>query len=77
MSRKPWPLDYRITAMNDRRTSQQRLCSRENAERVATRMFEHSGRQMIVIRTGDPERPYIATDQPFWTGGTVDIVVTA
>ncbi len=39
------------------------LCSRENARRVAARMFEHKRRPVAVIRTGDPMKPFHVTDE--------------
>ena len=39
------------------------LCSRENAHRVAERLFEHKHRQGAVIRTGDPIKPFPVTDE--------------
>lgn len=37
------------------------LCSRENAHRVAERLFEHKHRPVAVIRTGDPIKPFHVT----------------
>ena len=34
------------------------LCSRENAQRVAGRLFEEKRKPVSVIRTGDPLKPY-------------------
>lgn len=39
------------------------LCSRENAHRVAERLFEHKHRPVAVIRTGDPIKPFHVTDE--------------
>ncbi len=39
------------------------LCSRENARRVASRLFEHKRRPVAVIRTGDPLKPFHVTDE--------------
>lgn len=35
-----------------------RLCSRENAHRVALRLFEERRQAVQVVRTRDPARPY-------------------
>lgn len=35
-----------------------RLCSRENALRVAERLFERDERRIAVVRTGDPLQPF-------------------
>lgn len=35
-----------------------RLCSQENAHRLASRMFEASRQAVRVVRTGDSIRPY-------------------
>ena len=34
------------------------LCSRENAQRVAGRMFDEKRKPVSVVRTGDPFKPY-------------------
>jgi hypothetical protein len=39
------------------------LCSRENAHRVANRLFEHKRRPVSVIRTGNPMKPFHVTDE--------------
>ena len=39
------------------------LCSRENAHRVAERLFEHKHRPVAVIRTGDLIKPFHVTDE--------------
>lgn len=35
-----------------------RLCSRENAHRLASRLFEERREIVRVVRTADPVRPY-------------------
>lgn len=39
------------------------LCSRENAHRVANRLFELKRRPVAVIRTGNPMKPFHVTDE--------------
>lgn len=39
------------------------LCSRENAHRVANRLFEHKRRPVAVIRTDNPMKPFHVTDE--------------
>ena len=39
------------------------LCSRENAHRVANRLFEHKRRPVGVIRTDNPMKPFHVTDE--------------
>ncbi len=39
------------------------LCSRENAHRVAGRLFDHKHRPVAVIRTGDPIKPFHVADE--------------
>lgn len=34
------------------------LCSRENASRVASRLFDQRPGRIAVVRTGDPLQPY-------------------
>lgn len=41
----------------------QELCSRENARRVASRLFDAKRRLVAVIRTGDPMKPFHVTDE--------------
>ncbi len=38
--------------------ARKRLCSRENAERVAYRIFEETGDDMRVVRRADSLQPY-------------------
>jgi hypothetical protein len=40
------------------------LCSRDNALRVATRMFDDLARPVSVIRTGNPLQPYRVSTAP-------------
>jgi hypothetical protein len=40
--------------------NRKRLCSRENAERVAYRIFEETGDDMRVVRRTDDLQPYKA-----------------
>ena len=35
-----------------------RLCSRENALRIAERLFERDDRHIAVVRTGNPIQPF-------------------
>lgn len=40
------------------------LCSRENAHRVASRLFDaHAGR-VSIVRTGDPLQPFCVSTSP-------------
>ncbi len=45
-------------ALADASTRRARLCSRENAHRLASRLFEERREAVRVVRTSDPERPY-------------------
>ena len=40
------------------------LCSRDNALRVATRLFDHEMQPVSVIRTGNPLQPYRISMSP-------------
>jgi hypothetical protein len=35
-----------------------RLCNRANAQRVATRLFEATRRNVAIVRTGNPLQPF-------------------
>lgn len=41
----------------------QELCSREHAQRIADRLFDHKRRPVAVIRTGNPLKPFHVTDE--------------
>lgn len=40
------------------------LCSRENAVRVATRLFDAQRKPVSIIRTGNPFQPYRISTAP-------------
>ncbi len=50
-----------INAISSKRSI---LCSRENALRVATRMFDDRRKPISVIRTGNPFQPYRVSIAP-------------
>lgn len=52
------------------------LCSRENAHRVANRLFEHKRRPVAVIRTGNPMKPFHVTDEQTY-GDHVEVELRA
>lgn len=59
--------------------SRMKLCSRQNAQRVADRLFDEAGENIAVGRTGCAVQPYQAVPvsrlEP--TSGTVLLEVTA
>ena len=40
------------------------LCSRENALRVAGRIFDHCPRKVSILRTADPLQPFCVSTDP-------------
>lgn len=40
------------------------LCSRENAQRVASRLFDAQPGRVSIIRTGDPLQPFHVSTAP-------------
>lgn len=42
----------------------QMLCSRENAVRVAGRIFDHSHERVSILRTADPLQPFRVSTDP-------------
>lgn len=40
------------------------LCSRENAQRVALRLFDAEARRVSIVRTGDPLQPFCVSTSP-------------
>lgn len=52
------------------------LCSRENAHRVANRLFEHKQRPVAVIRTDNPMKPFHVTDEATY-GDHVEVELRA
>lgn len=52
-----------------------RLCCRENAHRVASRLFETSRRAICVVRTRDPARPYRVLDAGEAVEGDVELEI--
>ena len=40
------------------------LCSRENAVRVAGRIFDHSHERVSILRTADPLQPFRVSTDP-------------
>src|SRR3546814_16302053 len=53
------------------------LCSRENALRVAGRIFDHSQTKLRILRTSDPLQPFRVSTDPASAGPTVlDIVAS-
>lgn len=52
------------------------LCSRANAHRVASRLFEHKGRPVAIIRTNHPLQPFHVTDEENH-GGNVEVELRA
>ena len=48
-------LDNHTPPLSPRRSE---LCSHENAQRVAGRMFDEKRKPVSVVRTGDPFKPY-------------------
>ena len=46
----------------------QLLCSRENALRVASRIFDHSQGKVSILRTTDPLQPFRISTDPASSG---------
>ncbi|MGE4306953.1 hypothetical protein [Sphingopyxis granuli] len=44
------------------------LCSRENALRVAGRIFDHSQTKVSILRTSDPLQPFRVSTDPASAG---------
>jgi len=40
------------------------LCSRENANRVASRLFDERPGRLAIVRTGDPIQPFRVCTKP-------------
>lgn len=40
------------------------LCSRENAHRVASRLFDAQSGRVSIVRTGDPLQPFCVSTSP-------------
>ncbi|ASY46836.1 MULTISPECIES: hypothetical protein [Sphingomonadaceae] len=47
------------------------LCSRENAMRVAGRIFDHYPRKVSILRTADPLQPFRVSTDPSAPGFVV------
>ena len=52
------------------------LCSRENAQRVAWRLFDAEARRVSIVRTGDPLQPFCVSTSPD-SGAQVEVEVVA
>ncbi len=52
-------------------SKREQLCSRENAVRVACRIFDDRLQRVSILRTGDPIQPYLVSTDP----GARDTVV--
>lgn len=59
--------------------SRMKLCSRQNAQRVADRLFDEAGENIAVVRTSCDVQPYqaIPVSRLAPTAGTVLVEVTA
>lgn len=63
--------DQVMTTAIDRRSlspKRQLLCSRENALRVAGRIFDHSQGKVSILRTTDPLQPFRISTDPASSG---------
>src|SRR3546814_10656587 len=63
--------DQVMTTAIDRRClspKRQLLCSRENALRVASRIFDHSQGKVSILRTTDPLQPFRISTDPASSG---------
>jgi hypothetical protein len=50
-----------------------RLCNRANAERVATRLFEATRRNVAIVRTSNPLQPFRVVPSSDVQGETVEL----
>ena len=62
-------------AVLDASPSRARLCSRENAHRVASRAFETSRRAVKVVRTGEPLQPFRVAPLEDVVSGDVELEI--
>lgn len=52
------------------------LCSRENAQRVAARVFDTRNAPVSIVRTNDPLQPFRVSKSPT-SGETVEMVMVS